>query len=264
METRNLHEWLASPLGEYLLDAERGLVDEAVANIFGFNAVQIGWPHLDGLHSNRIPFRFTLGKDRGSLRADPCALPLATQSMDLVVLPHALEFAEHPHALLREVDRVMRPEGRLVILGFNPRSLWGMRQLFSLDRRSPPWSGHFLSLSRIKDWLTLLGFEMNSGRFAAYAPPLQSQRWLRRFHFMELAGDRWWGVGGGIYLLQAIKRVHGVRLLTPRWQPQAVVEPALAAAVRASARTSVREDSGNGNVVPLLPRSDKLPPGSPV
>lgn len=262
METRNLHDWLMSPLGQYLLEAEQRLLDEAVANIFGFNAVQVCWPHLDGLRSNRIPLRFSLGKEGGNLRADPCVLPLATQSMDLVVLPHALEFTEQPHALLREVDRVIRPEGRLVIVGFNPRSLWGARQLLTLDRRSPPWSGNFLSLSRIKDWLALLGFEMNGGRFAAYAPPLQSQRWLQRFHFMELAGDRWWGVGGGVYLLQAIKRVQGLRLVMPRWQPQDVTEPGLAVAVRQSACSKVSDDHYD-KVVPLLPRP-KVTPGSSV
>lgn len=259
MERKSLQEWLASPLGQYLLAAEQALLDEAVANIFGFHAAQICWPHLDGLRSNRIPFRFSLGKEDGSLRADPASLPLAYQSMDLVVLPHALEFSENPHALLREVDRVIRPEGRLVIVGFNPRSLWGMRQLFALDRRSPPWSGRFLSLSRLKDWLALLGFEMNGGRFAAYAPPMQSERWLRRCHFMELAGDRWWGVGGGVYLLQAIKRVHGMRLVMPRWQAQLAPEPSLTAAVSRSAKTSARVGPSEGKVVTLLPPST---PGS--
>ncbi len=252
---------METPLGQYLVEAEQALLDEAVANIFGFHAVQVCWPNLDGLRTNRIPLRFSIGKDSGSLLADPCALPLASQSMDLVVLPHALEFSEQPHALLREVDRVMRPEGRLVILGFNPRSLWGLRQMLAMDHRSPPWSGRFLSLPRIKDWLTLLGFEMNGGRFAAYAPPLQSQRWLRRCRFMELAGDRWWGVGGGVYLLQAIKRVHGVRLITPRWQPQAAPEAALVSVARHSARAKTQVERPAGKVVPLL-RSPNIPPGS--
>ncbi len=226
MEPQTMHAWLDSPLGRYVLRTEQRMLDQAVSNVFGFNAVQICWPHLEGLRTNRIPHRFTLGSKPGStVQADPCALPLASQSMDLVVLPHALEFTEHPHALLREVDRVIRPEGRLILLGFNPRSLWGMRHLFTLDRTQSPWSGHFISLPRIKDWLALLGFEMDGGRFGAYAPPLTSERWLHRFRFMELAGDRWWGVGGGIYLLQAIKRVQGMRLITPRWQAPSVAEP---------------------------------------
>ena len=145
MEQKNLHAWLETPLGQYVLRMEQDMLDQAVANLFGFNALQIGWSHLDGLRTNRIPHHMTVSASPGgTLQAEPCALPLATQSLDLVVMPHALEFTEHPHALLREVDRVMRPEGRLVIVGFNPRSLWGVRQLFTLDRRVSPWSGHFI------------------------------------------------------------------------------------------------------------------------
>ena len=196
MEQKNLHAWLETPLGQYVLRMEQDMLDQAVANVFGFNALQISWPHLDGLRANRIPHHMTLStRLGGTIQAEPCALPLASQSLDLVVMPHALEFTEHPHALLREVDRVMRPEGRLIIVGFNPRSLWGVRQLFTLNRRVSPWSGHFISISRLKDWLALLSFDMDGGRFGAYAPPFTSARWLHRFRFMELAGDRWWGGG---------------------------------------------------------------------
>ncbi len=262
MEQKNLHAWLETPLGQYVLQMEQDMLDQAVANLFGFNALQIGWLHLDGLRTNRIPHHMTLSASPGgTIQAEPCALPLATQSLDLVVMPHALEFTEHPHALLREVDRVMRPEGRLVIVGFNPRSLWGVRQLFTLDRRVSPWSGHFISLPRLKDWLALLSFEVDGGRFGAYAPPFTSARWLHRFRFMEPAGDRWWGVGGGIYLLQAVKRVHAMRLITPRWQPQSVVDPSLAAAVRSAGvrRQGAQSSSAQDNVVPLLPRSKAVP-----
>jgi SAM-dependent methyltransferase len=138
--------------------------------------------------------------------------------MDLVVLPHALEFSENPHAILREAHRILMPEGRLVITAFNPNSLWGLAQWFN-QRREFPWRGRFVSVHRLRDWLSLLDFEVAGGRFWAYAPPLQSQRWLERFAFMEKMGDRWWGVGGGVYMIEAIKRVQGVRLITPRWQP---------------------------------------------
>ncbi len=249
MANATLHDWLDTPLGAYVLAQEQHVLDEAVANIFGFNALQVFMPELDALRTNRVPNKITVSAcGNTSLRADPAALPIATQSIDLAVLPHALEFSPNPHAILREMDRVMMPEGRLIITGFNPRSLWGMRQFFTRRQAGYPWCGDFIALSRLKDWLALLGFEVNAGRLWAYAPPFTTERWLRRFHFMEAAGDRWWGVGGGVYMLQAIKRVHGARLILPCWN-KTPAEKGLATAVRSAVRRSGYTER---KVVPLI------------
>jgi hypothetical protein len=102
-------------------------------------------------------------------------------------------------------------------------------------RNEYPWNGRFVSLLRVKDWLALLGFDVSAGRLVGYAPPFKSETVLRRFAFMEPAGDRWWAVGGAVYMLQAIKRVRGMRLLTPAWMEQKDArEKALAAAKRQS------------------------------
>jgi hypothetical protein len=84
-------------------------------------------------------------------------------------------------------------------------------------RAGLPWSGEFIALARLKDWLALLGFEISGGSFACYAPPFVSAKWLERFHFMEPSDNRWWAVCGGVYFLHAKKRVPGMRLLKPRW-----------------------------------------------
>ncbi|PIU17248.1 MAG: SAM-dependent methyltransferase, partial [Gallionellales bacterium CG08_land_8_20_14_0_20_59_87] len=127
-----------------------------------------------------------------------------------------LEFAEHPHQILREAERVLMAEGSLILSGFNPFSLWGMHRALG-RKQGVPWNGHFITLPRLKDWLALLGFEVVGGRFAAYAPPFRQQKWLERASFMERAGDRWWAVSGGVYFLHAVKRVPGMRLIKPRW-----------------------------------------------
>ena len=119
--------------------------------------------------------------------------------------------------VLREVERVLVPEGRVILTGFNPWSLWGGARLLH-RRQGMPWCGHFLNLPRLKDWLALLGLEPSGGRVVCYAPPLQRQRWLERFELLELAGNRWWPVGGGVYCLEAVKRMRGVRLITPGWK----------------------------------------------
>src|SRR5882672_5588730 len=234
MPNNTPQDWFAAPLGQYLLEKEQAYLDDVTPDIFGFHALQLGMSSVDLLRESRIAHRMRIA-DAGTpdLYAKYHELPLATQSIDLVLLPHVLEFAAEPHEVLREVDRVMMPEGRLVIVGFNPWSLWGMRSTLGYSRGEYPWKGSFLSLLRVKDWLALLGFDVNAGRLIAYAPPFDSERLRRRFAFMEPAGDRWWAVGGAVYMLQGIKRVRGMRLLTPAWaQQKDAREKSLAAAKR--------------------------------
>jgi SAM-dependent methyltransferase len=234
MPVNTLQDWFATPLGEYLLEKEQAYLDDVTPDIFGFHALQVGMPAVDFLRESRIAHRMRIApSDSPDLYARSHELPLATQSIDLVLLPHVLEFAAEPHRILREVDRVMMPEGRLVIVGFNPWSLWGLRSATGPGRERFPWNGRFVSLLRVKDWLALLGFDVSAGRLVGYAPPFESARVRSRFGFMEPAGDRWWAVGGAVYLLQAIKRVHGMRLLTPAWQEEkAAREKALIAAAK--------------------------------
>jgi len=234
MPTNTPQEWFATSLGQYLLEKEQAYLDDVTPDIFGFHAMQLGMPEVDLLRESRIAHRVRIAAaDRPDVYAKCHELPLATHSIDMALLPHVLEFAAEPHAILREVDRVMMPEGRLVIVGFNPWSLWGLRSSVGFSRNDYPWNGRFVSLPRVKDWLALLGFDVNAGRLVGYAPPFDNVRLRRTFDFMEPAGDRWWAVGGAVYMLQAIKRVRGMRLLTPAWQEQKDArEKQLAAAKR--------------------------------
>lgn len=244
-----LSKWLETAPGRYVLAWEQEQFDTLVADIFGFNAVQIGLLELPALRSNRMPFVFAAGElpDRAPTNvhiAGECStalrmaaqvrvrleeLPFASQSIDLLVLPHALEFADDPHRVLREVERVLIPEGQVVISGFNPMSLWGLRQVVgrSFDAPFLPLEGQFLALPRLKDWLKLLGFEVHRGHFGCYRPPFNADRWQARFGFMEGAGDRWWSFCGAIYMVHAIKRVQGIRLIGPPWKDRKRVPVAL-------------------------------------
>ncbi|MDP2795657.1 MAG: class I SAM-dependent methyltransferase [Sulfurisoma sp.] len=228
-------DWLETPQGRYVLDWEQSRHDQLVADIFGFNALQLGLPQLDYLRANRMPFRFRADDRpdvRGvAVRATPLHLPFAANSLDLVVLPHALEFEDNPHQVLREVARVLVPEGSVVVTGFNPYSLWGARRRLARRALPPPWRGQYISVPRLKDWFALLGFETRAGAFGCYAPPARQEKWLRRWDFMEKAGDRWWPFAGGVYVLQAIKRVHGMRLITPVWHDRKARARALVAPV---------------------------------
>lgn len=231
-----LNDWFASPQGQYLLSREQKFFDQSVADIFGFNAVQLGLTGYDFLRASRMPLRTVAGNKAGLLTCSTDGqtvmggnpgpyemvrlvmdeLPFECGSLDLVVMPHVLEFNENPHQILREVERVLRPEGTVIISGFNPRSLWGVRRLLG-PKAGYPWRGSFITLPRLKDWLALLGFEVGAVGFACYAPPLSHPGWVNRLRFIEPEGNRWWAVCGGVYFVQAIKRVPGMRLIKPQW-----------------------------------------------
>jgi len=248
MATNSLQGWFETPLGRYLLDKEREYLDDVTPDIFGFHALQLGLAQIDLLRASRIAHRLRIAHDgTPDLYAKGHELPFATQSIDLVLLPHVFEFTTEAHAILREVDRVMMPEGRLVIVGFNPWSLWGLRGAIGPARNDFPWNGRFVSLPRVKDWLGLLGFDVNAGRLIGYAPPFDSEKLRRRFGFMEPAGDRWWAVGGAVYMLQAIKRVRGMRLITPAWQEKTAREKRLAAAAKRTSAATHSEDVLTGS-----------------
>ena len=183
---------------------------------------------------------------------DSRAWPWQAESLDLVVLPHALERSADPHACLREVERVLIPEGHVLITGFNPLSLWGWHQSGALRRQGV---GHGLGQSliayrRLRDWLRLLGFEVQVSRFGGWTPAWRQERWMQRMDWMDRAGERWWPIFGGVYLLMATKRVHGGRLLESRpWRK--VRSPAATTVPVARSDTSIgRQAAAKDSVDP--------------
>ena len=253
--------WLRTAPGQYLLAWEQDRLDHAVTDAFGFHALQVGLPELDGLRANRMPHRWVASdslqvpeslalppppvdslittlsaSEPVSLHCEYDALPFPDASIDLIVLPHALEMARDPHHTLREVERVLVPEGRVVIAGFNPASLWGLRQRAGTLRRGLgfgrsqslflPRAGDFIAYWRLRDWLRLLGFEVEAGRFGCWRPPLNNAALLERFAWMDPLGDRWWPVLGAVYFVVAVKRVHGMRLVGMVRKPARKVQAA--------------------------------------
>ncbi|MGZ8274599.1 MAG: class I SAM-dependent methyltransferase, partial [Burkholderiaceae bacterium] len=259
-----------SPPGQYVLEWERQHLDAAVADIFGYHALQLGLPQIDTLRENRMPLRFCAPRrlpEAGEAVDDGRItvinryeeLPFATHSIDLVVMPHILEFAEDPHQVLREVERVLVPEGHVVITGFNPYSMWGSRQYMSRLGASAylPRAGRFISLPRIKDWLKLLSFDVERGRFGCYVPSVRSERWLMRWRFMEKAGDRWWPFLGALYTLTAVKRVRGMRLVGAIWKRKE--EPARRLAPAATTRTMMTAEGHTATVAGPEAANECLP-----
>lgn len=217
-----------------------------VADLFGYNAVQIGFPQLDLLRNNRMPHRFCAGP-AGAVTAHclETALPFDSSSVDLVLIPHGLEFSNHPHQVLREVERILVPEGVVLVSGFNPLSLWGLRRMLSGGQGAFPWQGQYLSVARLKDWLALLGFEAQAVNFGCHQPPVAQQKWLERLQCLDRAGSRWWPMLGGVYVLQAVKRINGMRLIMPNWRESRPRTKSLAAATQQHGKAARLVDDVN-------------------
>lgn len=223
------HQWFDSALGRYVQQEEQVLYDQAVVDLFGFNALQMGCVQMDLLRNSRIANRyksseFTASSHESHLYCCDDFLPFADMSLDLLLLPHRLEFSERPHQTLREAERVMMPEGHLLITGFNPFSMWGavlaFKNLLSGKTcvRTFPWNGKFIGLARLKDWLALMGFEVVSVEMCCHIPPFEQELWRKRFSWMNKLCARWLHVMGGVYFIVAKKRVVCMTPLKPNWK----------------------------------------------
>ena len=214
--------WFQSPLGQSLQAAEARRLEAILPQLYATFAIQLGvLGDIDLLASSTAPTRIVCDLRRGFRAPSVCSLaeelPFDGKRANLMLLPHTLDFALDPHQVLREVDRVLMPEGHVIILGFNPLSLWGIWRLFK-QRAHAPWCGHFLQLARVKDWLALLDFEFTHGSMLYYRPPVRRDRWRGRLRFMEQIGDRWWPLGAAVYVIVAKKREAGMTLVGPRWR----------------------------------------------
>ncbi len=224
-----LRRWFEGDAGRLMRSAERDVLRARLPNIFGYHALEIGCEGGGGcsLEASRIRNRVRLCTSADGRRdeyASVCgsmqSLPIASDSVDVVVLPHLLEYEREPHAVLREAERVLMPEGHLLVSAFNPWSLLGVRRLFSACRPARHWQGHFFSETRIRDWLALLGFEILSVDRFFYRPPFGHEHMLGKLEFLERSGARFWPIFSGCYLLLAKKRVATLTPLPNRWRPR--------------------------------------------
>ena len=241
-------DWLCVS-GRAVTAWEQQLLNEWLADAFGYYAIQLGhYGRIAALAGNRCSERYAIERgyehiqpsqpDEAGVRrldvADFSVLPFSSDSLDVVILPHTLDEHPDPHGVLREAYRVLRAEGRMIILGCNPLSLWGLQAKFQSQNRfgvyphlpHPP-----LHIGRLKDWIELLNCDVMQGKYGCYTPYVTQQKWLERSAWLEKAGVRWWGFAGAVYALLVVKRVYSPTLvglidekkLNKKW----VVQPAV-------------------------------------
>ena len=234
-----LRNWYGRLPGVWLQEQENSLLESVLADMFGYHLLQIGLHNVrDCLKVSRIPHLMIMDVDFTISPADlakckpkesearenitdffngePEYIPLAGDSLDVLILSHTLEFCANPHEVLREVDRILIPEGNAIIIGFNPWGLWMPWRLLLGWRKKAPWCGRFISLARLKDWLQLLGFDI----VEFFRPPLSHPGVMKRLQFLDKWGSRLWPFLGGAYFLVAKKRVATLTPIKPRWRPR--------------------------------------------
>lgn len=232
--------WWQGPLGRLVHSREQAFFDAQLPDLFGFYALQVGLAGGSVLGASRIQTRWVLDDLAGvDIEAERDRLPFPDNQFDVIALPHTLESDPLPHEVLREAWRVLRPEGQLLLTGFNPLSMFGLRRLF--DRtNAPPWNQEFISLARAKDWLTLLGFDLALVSLDCFGFPAANAGTLERFRRVEEWGELYWPFAGGVYCIRAVKRVAGMRLIRPAWARPRSRSAAAAAPTRGSTREAVR------------------------
>lgn len=222
---------------------EREKIGRILPNLFGYHITQIG--HYDGgmLGSAcRIRNKIELHLDEDDSRGNGCgvlasgaSLPFAARSIDVVVIPHVLEFTPDPGALLNEIERVLIEDGRLIIIGFNPWSLWGLWRLYPAWRNSPPWNGRFHGTAKLRRWLSMLDFELLEVDRFLFRPPCKHKSLLRWLSFLEKLGSFCWPFFGAAYIAVAQKRRIPVTPIKMNWRKKIFLTGASAGPVTNSA-----------------------------
>jgi SAM-dependent methyltransferase len=231
--------WFHSPLGKRVFDTELEQLEEILPDLFGYHILQYGYSaESNYLSASRIANKTILfldeaeiSKDLNAIRTNAEDLPIAADSIDAIVLPHILEYSRDAHKLLREMERVLIGDGHVVIIGINPLSFWGIWHLFLCWWGEMPWSGKIYSIPRIKDWLSLLDFEVEKIQRFFFSPPIRNQYWLNKCLPLERLGRYCWPIFGGLYVVVAKKRVVPLNPIKMQWRAKrnmigsGVVEP---------------------------------------
>lgn len=218
--------WLSQTFGNHVLEAERQFLPPLLADCYGKHSLLIGVPHQHSLLKysaiqHQVLLTPLLSKKNNGLQlveSEFNELPFASGSIDLVLLPHTLEYLDNPRKLLAEACRVVKPEGYLIVFGFNPYSLWGLKKKL-MKNHTTPWKNNFIPARHIKKWLTLADFELVKQDTLLFRPPLPHHETLfQKLKIMEWMGHKLWSPFGGVYMLMAQAKVIPLTPIKLHWK----------------------------------------------
>ena len=228
----SIDDWYEGETGQNLLTELETRLSPLLATTFGYYSVQIGCAGRAAQlqQSCRVKHQFTLDDLASSaeVRANPSMLPVASDSVDLVILMHHLSNNREPHAVLREAFRVLIPEGRLVIIDFNPLSLWGLRHFFQSWLELVPFRGHFYTARRIDDWMRLLGFDQHQHYRVGFLPPIQKTSITRHLTWLEKGTKNWLPFFGALNVMVYTKNISPLTPVRHRWVTRKILPTKIA------------------------------------
>lgn len=205
-----LNAWFESDLGQLSLGKEKEILDDVLPQLFGYHLVYTGLQNAASLvESSPIKNKVFLdGHVAGSkISANASQLPISNNSTDLVLLHHSLDFEKDPFQVIREATRAIIPNGHIIVVGFNPWSLWGLWRAAYFRSSKSPWTSRFISPYRLSDWLGLLDFDVIGCESGFYMPPYFSLGNQESLNWIDRTGSAWLTQRGGLYVLVAKKKM---------------------------------------------------------
>ncbi len=240
-----LQAWYKTPRGRLLFQQESQLLQAAISNLFGYYLVQLGCTAThEWLHGSRVSNKLVfddqfeesvvlswqkefIEKQQTSVpihwvKTGLDFLPLAKETVDVMLLPHTLETVHDPYYLLRQVDTVLVAEGRLVLTGFNPLACGIIKSRLGREGRTFK-QANLVRSSRVVEWLEVLGYEIEEIQYSTiscfagttFGDSLAGWRLLERIEkLLSRLGLQF----GNVYCIVARKKVDAPKLIGASWK----------------------------------------------
>ncbi|MCK5813109.1 MAG: class I SAM-dependent methyltransferase [Cocleimonas sp.] len=223
--------WYQGLAGQQALLSLDNIISDYLSEIFGYYCLNFGvlGGRKEFLKNSRISAGFSIGSNpkQNDLIAIPEQLPIAADEVDLVIASHVLECSHNPHQVLREIDRVLVPEGHCILIGFNPYALMGAKRFLKPLRKKNKQSNNkpsklkqyrTRSASHVRDWFSLLGFETLEVNYLGFRPTIKNEKLFTSSAWMEKWGEKLWPVLGSLYIIHAKKHMVAMRPHKKVWE----------------------------------------------
>ena len=247
----DLRAFYASPLGRAAREMLGRKVEEAWGDARGLDVLGLGYatPFLDKTRpqARRVVAAMPAaqgvevwpsGGANAATLVEETALPFPNAMFDRILAVHALEEADDPGAVLREIWRVMADGGRLIVVAPTRAGLWSQ-----IDR-SPFYQGHPYSPGQLAALLRANMFAPLQQTRALFMPPTRSRLMMRMAPAVERFGQRWLGRFAGVSVIESGKQLYAG--VAERSQSPALVAARPKLRIASSRDTHAARNAGDG------------------